>query len=32
MKALKGIDTAFLPMNLPYTITPEMVADAGQGL
>ena len=28
MKALTGIDIAFLPMNLPYTMTPEMVADA----
>jgi L-ascorbate metabolism protein UlaG (beta-lactamase superfamily) len=28
MKKLKGIDIAFLPMNLPYTMTPEMVADA----
>jgi len=28
MKALRGIDVAFLPMNLPYTMTPEMVADA----
>lgn len=28
MKTLKGIDYAFLPMNLPYTMTPEMVADA----
>ncbi len=28
MKALKGIDIAFLPMNLPYTMTQEMVADA----
>ena len=28
MKALKQIDVAFLPMNLPYTMTPEMVADA----
>jgi L-ascorbate metabolism protein UlaG (beta-lactamase superfamily) len=28
MKALKGIDVAFLPMNLPYTMTPEMVVDA----
>jgi len=28
MKTLKGIDVAFLPMNLPYTMTPEMVADA----
>jgi len=30
MKALKNIDIAFLPMNLPYTMTPEMVADAVQ--
>jgi L-ascorbate metabolism protein UlaG (beta-lactamase superfamily) len=28
MKALKAIDVAFLPMNLPYTMTPEMAADA----
>jgi L-ascorbate metabolism protein UlaG (beta-lactamase superfamily) len=28
MKAIKNIDVAFLPMNLPYTMTPEMVADA----
>ena len=28
MKELTGIDMAFLPMNLPYTMTPEMVADA----
>jgi L-ascorbate metabolism protein UlaG (beta-lactamase superfamily) len=28
MKALKDIDIAFLPMNLPYTMTPDMVADA----
>jgi L-ascorbate metabolism protein UlaG (beta-lactamase superfamily) len=28
MKGLQGIDCAFLPMNLPYTMTPEMVADA----
>jgi len=28
MKALEKIDYAFLPMNLPYTMTPEMVADA----
>ena len=28
MKSLSGIDVAFLPMNLPYTMTPEMVADA----
>lgn len=31
MKALKDIDIAFLPMNLPYTMTPEMVADAAKG-
>ncbi|HYA49289.1 MAG TPA: MBL fold metallo-hydrolase, partial [Burkholderiales bacterium] len=30
IKALKGIDVAFLPMNLPYTMTPEMVADAAK--
>ena len=28
MKALEDIDYAFLPMNLPYTMTPGMVADA----
>lgn len=28
MKKIKNIDIAFLPMNLPYTMTPEMVADA----
>ena len=28
MKALRDIDIAFLPMNLPYTMTPAMVADA----
>ena len=28
MKILKNIDVAFLPMNLPYTMTPEMVSDA----
>ncbi len=26
MNDLKNIDIAFLPMNLPYTMTPEMVA------
>ena len=26
------IDVAFLPMNLPYTMTPEMVADAASRL
>jgi L-ascorbate metabolism protein UlaG (beta-lactamase superfamily) len=30
MKALKNIDVAFLPMNLPYTMTPDMVADAAR--
>jgi len=30
MKNLKDIDYAFLPMNLPYTMTPEMVADAAK--
>lgn len=30
MKALQQIDIAFLPMNLPYTMTPEMVADAAK--
>jgi L-ascorbate metabolism protein UlaG (beta-lactamase superfamily) len=28
VKALKAIDVAFLPMNLPFTMTPEMVVDA----
>ena len=28
MKALKDNDIAFLPMNLPYTMDPDMVADA----
>jgi L-ascorbate metabolism protein UlaG (beta-lactamase superfamily) len=32
MKALKGIDVAFLPMNLPYTMTPEQVADAARAI
>jgi gluconolactonase len=30
MKQLRNIDIAFLPMNLPYTMTPEMVADAAK--
>jgi L-ascorbate metabolism protein UlaG (beta-lactamase superfamily) len=30
MKSLKDIAVAFLPMNLPYTMTPEMVADAAR--
>lgn len=28
MKKIKNIDVAFLPMNLPFTMTPEMVANA----
>ena len=28
MANLKNIDIAFLPMNIPYTMTPEMVNDA----
>lgn len=28
MRALTDIDVAFLPMNLPYTMTPEQAADA----
>jgi L-ascorbate metabolism protein UlaG (beta-lactamase superfamily) len=32
MKALRDIDCAFLPMNLPYTMTPEMVADAAKAI
>jgi L-ascorbate metabolism protein UlaG (beta-lactamase superfamily) len=28
MWALTGIDVAFLPMNLPYTMSPEQAADA----
>lgn len=30
MKKLKKIDVAFLPMNLPYTMTPEMAASAAK--
>ena len=30
MKALKNIEVAFLPMNLPYTMTPEEVAEAAR--
>lgn len=30
MKALRNIAVAFLPMNLPYTMTPKMVADAAR--
>lgn len=32
MKKLEGIDIAFLPMDTPYTMTPEMVADAVKSL
>lgn len=30
IKVLKNIDIAFLPMNLPYTMTPGMLADAAK--
>lgn len=30
MKALNGIYVAFLPVNLPYTMTPEMAANAAR--
>ena len=30
MKALRDIDIAFLPMNLPYTMSSEMAADAAK--
>jgi len=30
MKDIEKIDIAFLPMNLPYTMTPEMVVDAAK--
>jgi L-ascorbate metabolism protein UlaG (beta-lactamase superfamily) len=30
MKDLKNIDIAFLPMNLPYTMSPEMTAEAAR--
>jgi len=32
MKGFGRIDVAFLPMNLPYTMTPAMVADAARML
>ncbi|MDD3146520.1 MAG: MBL fold metallo-hydrolase [Candidatus Riflebacteria bacterium] len=32
LKELKNIDVAFLPMNLPYTMTPEMVADLAKAI
>jgi len=30
MTALKDIDVAFLPMNMPYTMTPEEAAEAAR--
>jgi L-ascorbate metabolism protein UlaG (beta-lactamase superfamily) len=30
MANLKSIDIAFLPMNLPYTMTPQMVSDGAR--
>jgi len=30
MSQVQDIDCAFLPMNLPYTMTPEMVAEAAR--
>jgi len=30
MKSLQSIDIAFLPMNLPYTMDPQMAADAAR--
>jgi len=30
MEELRDIECAFLPMNLPYTMTPEMVAEAAK--
>lgn len=32
LKALQGIQVAFLPMNLPFTMTPAMVADLARAL
>ena len=32
MARLAGVDCAFLPMNLPYTMSPEMAADAARTL
>ncbi len=32
IKALKNIDVAFLPMNLPFTMTPEQVADVAKSI
>lgn len=30
MAALKGVDVAFLPVNLPFTMTPEMLQNAAR--
>jgi L-ascorbate metabolism protein UlaG (beta-lactamase superfamily) len=32
MRKLRGVDVAFLPMNLPYTMTVEQAADAVRAL
>lgn len=32
MKSLGAVDIAFLPMNLPYTMSPEMAAEAARTL
>ena len=32
IKALADIDIAFLPMNLPFTMTPEQVADTAKAM
>jgi L-ascorbate metabolism protein UlaG (beta-lactamase superfamily) len=32
MKELRDIDCAFLPMNLPYTMTPDMVARVAKAM
>lgn len=32
MKNLKNVDIAFLPMNLPYTMTPAMTAEAARAI
>jgi L-ascorbate metabolism protein UlaG (beta-lactamase superfamily) len=32
IKTLKNIDVAFLPMNLPFTMTPEQVADLAKAI
>lgn len=32
MKSLGAVDIAFLPMNLPYTMSPEMAAEAARAI